>query len=230
MLMDPSSRKVLYKINLTTTTKGQFGGFQDLEFDLNNNVYVVGGVKSSILKVDSKGKRIETWYVNLTQTTSPDEGSGDVVIPGFGGLAAKGWTLIASDGGSGNLYRFNMRAAQGIPRRIAVKPAYRLESPDAIQLPPRYKGTVLLVAEVRKGVSVFRDRKGEWKEAEYLGTVEWVDPDIIPGLVTAPVQIGDGIYMSFLNFGDAPAAGGPGSQTEFPFIDITARVDALLRG
>jgi hypothetical protein len=216
MLFDPSTRKLIYKHNLTTITQGRFGGFQDVEYDPDDNVYVVGTYPSSIVRVDSKGKKIEAWYVNdnLNHT-----------IAGYTGLASKGWTLITSDDSSGNLYSLNMRSARGIPRLIPVTPAHKIESPDAIQLPPRYKGTVLLVAELLKGVSVFRDKKGKWGEAEYLGIVEWTDPSVV---VTAPVQVGDGVYMNLVPFGAAPD-GGAGNVTDFLYFDITARVDALLQ-
>lgn len=216
MLLDPSTRKLLYKHNLTKITQGRFGGFQDVEHDPNNNVYVVGTYPSSILRVDNRGKKIETWYLDETSNHT---------VAGFSGLASKDWILLASDNVSGGFYRFDMRSAHGIPHFITVTPAHKIESPDAIQLPPRYKGTVLLVADLRKGVSVFRDKKRKWEEAEYLGTVEWTDPSAV---VTAPVQVGDGVYMNLVPFGAAPG-GGAGNVTDFLYFDITAEVDALLQ-
>jgi len=218
MLYDPSTHKLLYKYNLTTVTQGRFGGYGDLEFDPDNNVYVVGGYPSSILKVN-KGKTIDVWYLNKTSIANH-------TTNGFTGLASNGWTLLASDNASGNLYQFDMRSARGTPVPVRVTPAHKIESSDAIQLPPRYKGTVLLVAELWKGVSVFRDKKGKWEEAEYLGIVDWTDPSAV---VTAPVQIGDGLYMNLIPFGSAPG-GGAGNLTNFLYYDITDKVEKLLKG
>jgi hypothetical protein len=187
-----------------------------VECDPDNNVYVVGTYLSSIVRVDGKGKKIEAWYLNDNL---------NYTIAGYTGLASKGWTLLASDDASGNLYRLNMRSARGIPRLVPVTPAHKIESPDAIQLPPRYKSTVLLVAELLEGVSVFRDKKGKWEEAQYLGIVEWTDPSVV---VTASVQVGDGIYMNLVPFGAAPD-GEAGNVIDFLYFDITARVDALLQ-
>lgn len=55
MQWDPATRKLLYKHNLTTITQGQYGAFQDIEFDPDNNVYVVGTFPSSIMRVSAKG-------------------------------------------------------------------------------------------------------------------------------------------------------------------------------
>ena len=218
MLFDPATRKVLYKHNLTDITHNRFGGFQDLEHDPDNNVYIVGTFPSSILRVDSKGKKIETWYLNDKPILNATNG-------GFTGLSATGWTLLASDRGTGKLNRLDMRSRRGTPQVIPVTPPYTIENPDAIQLPPKYKGIVLLVAELFKGVSVFRDKKGKWEKAEYLGIVPWTDPIIV---VTAVVQVGDAIYMNLLPFGPGEG-GGAGNETRFLYYDITAKVDALLR-
>jgi hypothetical protein len=218
MLYNPTTRELLYKHNLSTITHNRFGGFQDLEHDPENNVYIVGTQPSSILKVNSKGTKIETWYLN-------DYPVLNTTIAGFTGLASTGWLLLASDRASGSLYRLNMHAPRGNPQPILVTPPYKIENPDAIQLPPRYKGTVLLVAEVFKGVSVFRDKRGTWEKAEYLGRVEWTHPIVV---VTAPVQVGDAIYMNLLPFGSG-VDGGAGNETNFLYFDITAQLEALLQ-
>ena len=219
MQWNPSTRKLTYKHNLTTITQGRWGGPQDIEFDPDDNVYVVGTFPSSIMRVDSKGKKVETWYLddNLNHT-----------IAGYGGLASNGWTLITNDHDTGDLFRFDMRAKKGTPTKIRVKPEHKIQNTDAIQLPRRYKGTVLLVAENGIGMSVYRDKKGEWKEAEFLGIVPWADA---AAPATAPLQIGDGVYLNIIQFGDA-GLGGPGTagnRTDFPYVDITAQVDALLK-
>lgn len=217
MLFNPSTRKLIYKFNLTTITQARYGGFQDLEFDPSGNVYIVGEYPSCILRVDSKGKDITNWYLNTTAANH--------TIAGFTGLAAKEWTLLASHSSEGSLFRFDMRKPRGIPHPVRISPAHKIESPDAIQLPPRYNGTVLLVAELFKGVSVFWDRKGKWEAAKYLGLVPWLETTV--AVVTAPVQVGDAVYMNLIPFGSAPG-GGAGNQTDFLYYDITDKVDALL--
>ncbi|KAF2281579.1 uncharacterized protein EI97DRAFT_473213 [Westerdykella ornata] len=217
MLLDPETRKLLYNFNITTVTQGRASGYQDVEFDPDDNVYVVGTYPSSIVKVDSKGKNLGIWYLDDKINST---------VAGFTGLAANGWTLLASHSSEGNLYRLDMRSKRGKPELISVAPPHKIDTPDAIQLPPRYKGTVLLVAELFKGVSVFRDKTGKWKNAEYRGLVEWTDPGSV---VTAPVQVGDAVYMNLVPFGAGPG-GGAGNATEFLYYDITAQVDALLQG
>jgi hypothetical protein len=218
MQWDPSTRELLYKHNLTTITNGHYGAFQDLEFDPADNVYIVGTYPSSIMKVDAAGEKVETWYLddNLNHT-----------IAGYSGLAAKDWTLITNDEATGNLFRFDMREKKGVPVLIEVTPPHTIGLTDAIQLPPKYHGTVLVVAERGQGVSVYRDRKGEWKKAEYLGLVPWPETDRI---TTAPLQVGDAVYFNLEPFGDAglDGPGTAGNRTDFLYVDITAQIDALL--
>jgi hypothetical protein len=58
-------------VNLTETTQGVYGAFQDVEFDGRGNVYVVGTYPSSILRVEGNGTRVNEWYRGKeNQTTS----------------------------------------------------------------------------------------------------------------------------------------------------------------
>lgn len=149
-------------------------------------------------------------------------------IAGFAGLASKDWTLITNDEASGSLYTFDMRLKHPTPIPITVHPAHKIGRTDAIQLPRRYKGTVLLVAELGLGISVYRDKKGKWKEAEYLGMVEWTDQGT---LSTAPLQVGDDIYLNLIPFADEglEGPGTAGNRTDFLYLDVTKRVDELLK-
>ncbi|KAF2005806.1 hypothetical protein P154DRAFT_615759 [Amniculicola lignicola CBS 123094] len=220
ILWDPRSEKILYQHNLTTLTQGKYGAFQDIEHDPDDNTYVVGTFPSSIVKVSKSGKKVEPWYVNTSVNHT---------VAGYGGLATKGWTLITNDQQTGSLYRFDMRAKRGTPTLIKVTPPHRFANTDAIQLPRRYKGTVLLVAELGIGFGVYRDKKAYWEEAEFLGLVEWKgDPGFF---LTAPLQVGDGVYANLEPFGD-PGLNGPGTagnRTDFLYWDITAKVDELLK-
>ncbi|KAH6639897.1 hypothetical protein C7974DRAFT_422390 [Boeremia exigua] len=219
MQWNPSTRQLHYKHNLTATTQGRFSGLQDVAHDPANNVYVIGTYPSSIVRVDPKGKKAQTWYL---------EDRLDKVIAGYSGVATKDWTLIANDEATGSLYRFDMRAKKGIPVRIEVTPPHEIGLTDGIQLPPKYNGTVLVVAERTLGASVYRSRKRDWKKAEYLGIVPWFSTD---RNVTKALQVGDAVFFNLTPFGDT-GIGGPrsaGNRTDFFYMDITGEIDALLR-
>jgi len=217
MQYNPKTRKVLYKTNITEISQGRYGGPQDVEQDPHGNTYIVGTFSSSIMKIDKRGKA-EEWYlkkpINTTQW-------------GYSGIAAKNWTLLASDEETGGLFRFDMRKEKGIPIPIPLNPDHKLGKCDAAYLPRRYNGTVLLVAEMFVGISVYQDKKGKWESASYKGTVPWTgDPTM---QVTASVQIGESIYMSAEGFLDPLAPGEvSGNRTDFYFPDITQEVDALV--
>ncbi|KAH6672129.1 hypothetical protein B0J14DRAFT_67706 [Halenospora varia] len=217
MQWDPVTRQTNYKINLTDTTHAKYGGFQDVEQDPEGNVYVVGTFPSSILKVDKKGKKVTPWFVS--QPVDPKRS-------GFAGLAANGWILLANDADS-KIWKFDMRAPKGVPVEVPHSPNVTWSFTDAIYLPPRHKGTVLLVAEDLGGVIVLRSKDGKWNSAEYLGTV----PNPVPNaFVTAAGQVGESLYLIPTDVGNSSKPNtAAGNQSHFPFIDITAQVDALLK-
>lgn len=222
MQWDPKTRKTLYQFNLTTLSKGRYGGPQDVEHDPEGNIYTVWTFSSALTKTDKKGKTSE-WYFSGNNHT----------IWGYSGLAAKEWLLLVSDAESGGLVKFDMRQKRGKPKTIQVKPAYRLTFPDAAYLPPIYKGTVLLVAEIFNGVAVFESKSGKWDKAEYKGTVpipdEITDENVV---VTAVIQVGNSVYMvTQPGAGSYPIVPGTlgGNHSDFLFPDITRKVDALLK-
>ncbi|KAH7308348.1 hypothetical protein BKA65DRAFT_177388 [Rhexocercosporidium sp. MPI-PUGE-AT-0058] len=222
LLWDPETRELLYKVNLTDTTHGKYGGFQDVEQDPDGNVYVVGTFSGSILKVDKmrgkKAPKVTPWYVSQPVNTSRT---------GVGGLAVKDWTLLSNDNDGGRILKFDMRSSTGKPVVVPLTANYTLSFSDAIYLPPKYKGTVLLVAEDGVGITVLRSKNGKWDKAEFLGTVPKNLPD--SELATAAVQVGDGLYMVVVPFGDPTVPGTlAGNRTDFPFYDITAQVEKLL--
>jgi len=220
MQWDPKSEEVVYKLNLTATTEGKYGAFQDVEQDPDGNVFVVGTYPSNILKVDKNGKSITPWYVLKSNVTTI------AGLAGLAGLAAKDWILLSNDTTAGQIVRSDMHAPKGTPIAVPLSPSHILGSSDAIYLPPKYSGTVLLVAEDLNGISVLRSEDRKWEAAEYLGTVIWNVTDVP---ATAAVQIGDSLYM-VLEFFDTPVAGGTsGNKTQFPFVDITQEVESLLQ-
>ncbi|CAG8956274.1 hypothetical protein HYFRA_00003654 [Hymenoscyphus fraxineus] len=213
---DPVSHKLVYKINLAHTTRRKYGGFEDVEQDPEGNVYVLGSYPSSILKVSKDGKKVVPWYLH------------DPMIPtvyGFSGLATTGWTLLVSDTDN-KLLRFDLRAEKGEPVIVPWYPNVTWTETDAIYLPPRYSGKVLLVAEDSVGITVLRSKDGLWHTAEHLGHI----PNTVPNTwTTASVQIGESVYLIVMDIGDVnnPNAGA-GNQSHFPFVDITQEIDSLI--
>ncbi|KAG4440744.1 hypothetical protein IFR05_003788 [Cadophora sp. M221] len=208
------------RLNLTETTQGIYGGYQDVEFDAAGNIYVVGTYPTSILKVDPSGVNVEVWYL-------PEPI--DHTIKGLGGLAVTGNTLLANDNVSGNVLRFDLTASTGTPTSVPHSPAGVInDQGDGITLPAKYDGTVLLIAQNTVGFSVLRS-KDLWQTADFLGVIP-IPASVGNGVVTASVQIGESVYANIEYFFDTPVAppNNAGNRTEFPLIDITAALDALL--
>jgi hypothetical protein len=167
MQWDPKTRKILYRFNMTTLSKERYGGPQDLEHDPDGNTYTVWTFSSAITKTDKKGKTTE-WYLKQPFNHT---------VWGYSGLAAKDWLLLVPDHESKGLWRFDMRQKNGVPKEIPVTPHFELDSPDATHRPPKYKGTVLLVAQVFMGTAVYESKPGKWDKAVYKGAVPIPDAD-----------------------------------------------------
>jgi hypothetical protein len=210
------TKSVLWQLNITAVTGGKYGAFQDVEHDARGNTYIVGTYPGTIMRVDPEGKAVTPWYLPETIVTTQS---------GFGGLAAIGDVLVSN--ANGQIWRFDMTAAQGSPTLIPRSPNATIGGTDAVYMPPRYNGTVLLAAENQKGVVVLRSKDKSWTSAEHLGLV----PNSAPAgfMVTAAVQIGNNLFMVEEAFGDRPAAGDvAGNRTVFPLLDITTQVEQLL--
>jgi hypothetical protein len=133
LLWDPVTKKELYRLNLTETTKGSYGGFQDVEFDARGNVYVVGTFPSSILRVENNGTKVNEWYKSSANHT----------MSGYSGLARTGDILLANDNAvspNGSLVKFDTTSHKGTPITVPIKPPRSIMSSDAIYLPPKYNG------------------------------------------------------------------------------------------
>ena len=153
-------------------------------------------------------------------------------MSGFGGLAAirENEVLLANDNNPAGIVRFDMKAEKGTPIRVPLTPSRDLSGSDAIYLPPKYNGTVLLVSIDVAGIEVLRRKDKKWETAEYLGLVSNNVSEAAGGFVTAPVQIGSNLYALEEFFTDRPVPGSPaGNRTQFPLVDITAKVEALLK-
>ncbi|KAK3347765.1 trichothecene biosynthesis enzyme [Neurospora tetraspora] len=205
---NPITNHTLWTLNLTTLTHERYGGFQDVETDRRGNTYVVGTFPGTILRADKHGREIKEWYLpDPFPTVTPGT---PFAKGGFGGLAAvPGTEILLSNDGDGQIYRFDMRADRGHPVAVPITPKVLYNDTDAIYLPPKYGGSVLLVASHGSGVQVLRSRDKRWERAEYVGTVEVEYPrdEEFPqgeGVTVAVTQIGpSGLYV-ILGFGDLP--------------------------
>jgi len=227
---DTRARRELWRANLTSFTHAKYGGYQDVTVDKRGYSYVVGTYPSNILRVSPSGKEIAGWYPPQTTNTT---------VHGYTGITSVGETLIVIDAngvpeelkeGDSQLYRFDMTKDKGTPVLIPRTPAgIKLNTPDTIHLPEQYNGTVMLASLNYIGVTVLRSRDG-WKTAEQLGTITSDFPEFFQRIIPSTVQIGpDSHFMVGQKFPGAIVPGTKGgNQSDFPFFDITAQVNALL--
>ncbi|KAI0457368.1 hypothetical protein F5B21DRAFT_521215 [Xylaria acuta] len=235
--------KTLWSVNLTSVSRGRYGGPQDIEHDGEGNIYVLGTYPGTLLRVPGDGGAVEEWYV--PSPPASQNGSIDHAVVGYTGLAAvDGSTLLVTDARNrsvdgGALYRFDTAARKGTPTRVPISYPGRnrtedvIRPGDAIYLPPKYDNEVLLITEHDAGVSVLRSREGKskWRSAEFLGRIPNA-PDITAagGVVTAAVEIAGSVFMVEEWFTDLLVPGtSAGNRTSFPLVDITAQLDALVR-
>ncbi|KAI1345783.1 hypothetical protein F5Y01DRAFT_322754 [Xylaria sp. FL0043] len=247
-----TQNRTLWFTNLTSLSRGRYGGPQDIEHDDAGNTYVLGTYPGTLTRVSSRTGVASEWYIPKPPSSS--NRTIDHAIAGYTGLAAVGngsSTLLVADArnhsdSGGALYRFDMSAPRGTPTRVPI--AYPsanssgadevIRPGDAIYLPQRYGGAVLLITEHEAGVSVLRSRaeddkrgKGdEWRSAEFLGRIP-NPPEITAsgGVVTAAVEIAGSVYMVEEWFTDPLVPGtSAGNRTSFPFVDITRQLDALV--
>ncbi|KAI9320350.1 hypothetical protein DFJ73DRAFT_769348 [Zopfochytrium polystomum] len=207
------------KTNLTVLLNDQFSGFQDVVYDTRGNVYLIGTQPSSIVKFDPTMASGSLWW-----GVSP----GNFSQSGIAGAATVGDVIVADDGLSGDLLRFDATQSKGEPETVKVTPAHKIAThSDAIYFPEAYCSTVLLVTEDEVGVSVFRSRDRQWREAEYLGLI--AKDDIVPqdSFITTVLTVTNSIYVLPSFFLDNLVTFGAGNRSDFPLIDITARVAAL---
>lgn len=233
---DPNTQTTLWSVNLTETTQGKYGAFQDIETDKRGNTYVVGTYPGSILRISPDGTEVVPWYGPL-QTSN-------TTIPGLGGLVAlgaEGNLLLANDAGNGSIYRLDTRdpLAPRTLTQVPIRPDVRYNDTDAIYVPPLFNGTVLLVSSHASGIQVLASRDGSWTSAEHLGTIpnppQGTPADVanatIGSAVTAAVQIGpNAVYIIDDWLADPWVTGQvAGNRTLFPMPDITAQIKTLLR-
>ncbi|KAH0591688.1 hypothetical protein MHUMG1_10571 [Metarhizium humberi] len=218
----------LWRSNLTTALDGKYGGYQDVAHDAVGNSYVIGTFPGSILKVDPSGETVTPWYVS-------DET--DTTVTGFTGIVYLGTKFLTTYGKKGQVQRWNSCGEQGKPTTVPIgtagtppTPDAVLENIEAITLPKKYEGKVLLVASNTKGVYVLRSND-EWETAENLGEIpnKYAESG---GVVVTTVQVEDRLYAVLEYFDDiknpVPETVA-GNRTEFPLQDITSAVGELLK-
>ncbi|KAK4175314.1 hypothetical protein QBC36DRAFT_190221 [Triangularia setosa] len=226
MKYDPKKKRVLWARNMTDVSRNRYGGFQDIEHDKRGNTYIVGTYPGVIIRVDKNGKKLTEWY--LHQPLSP------TTRKGYSGLAVvRGTDIMLASDGDGMLYRFDLRQERGRPVSVPLSPERLHMNLDAIYLPPKYGGRVLLVADLFLGIQVLRSKDRTWRKAENLGTIPrpaMLNGLAIDGAVVAPVQMGsNSLYMVIGNIDPFIPGMVAGNRTLFPFPDITDEVERLLK-
>ncbi|KAI3396716.1 hypothetical protein diail_11743 [Diaporthe ilicicola] len=228
-------REVIWQRNITEmVTQGLWGGFQDVEHDRDQNVYIVGTYPGTVLRVDKDGNGLKPWFL------PPADKLANTTEAGFGGLASirEKDVLLTNNNADGQIYRFdNVSGSEtGTPVLIprtgpnGTQPSAPLGFTDAILLPAKYNNTVLLVTEDLVGTWVIRSRDGSWQSAETLGVVSNNVPDAQGGQVPAVVQIGPDALFTLEEWFTDPIVEGTnaGNRSAFPIVSITAQVDDLL--
>ncbi|OAA67467.1 Six-bladed beta-propeller, TolB-like protein [Cordyceps fumosorosea ARSEF 2679] len=214
--------------DLTLTSNGVYGGFQDMEHDAAGNAFVIGTFPSSILKVSADGNTVDEWFVSNKTGVTPKP-------HGFTGIAKfdDSRRVLVTDGETGQLLKFDLAAPKGVPVVVPIGDEKIGADLDGAYLPPLHKNTVLLVSDNTLGTVVLRSKDGNWDAAERLGVVPKPAADT-EGFAVATVQIADRIYAVTEYFGDAPD---PKNATDtrtllredYPWYDITDDVQKLLK-
>lgn len=202
------------------------GERQIMKYDPKRRKVIVGTHPGTVIRVDKNGRKLTEWYVSRPLPPSTKKG--------FSGLAVvKDTEIMLATDGDGRLYKFDLREEKGRPVNVPIRPEVLYTDTDAIYLPPKYGGKVLLVASLFGGIQVLRSKDRSWRLAEHLGTIPrpaQLQGLVLDGAVTAPVQIGsDSIYMVLGNVDPFIPGMVAGNRTLFPFPDITAEVEGLLR-
>ncbi|KAK8054262.1 trichothecene biosynthesis [Apiospora saccharicola] len=229
---DLASDKVLWQANLTALTDGAYGGYQDVTHDARDGAsFVVGTFPSSLIKVTADGDA-KSWYLKTPANHT---------IKGFSGLVPSpdGNSLLVSDSFDGKLYRFDMAAEQGTPQNVPITTrngtaTQMTTSLDGVSIPPRWGGKVILVSDNAAGTHVLYSADASWTSAVLRGTV----PNRLAGaggFTVATVSVGSGsgsgssVYAVTEWFTDAKVPGSrAGDRAQFPLVDITADIWALL--
>ncbi|KAK3681561.1 hypothetical protein B0T22DRAFT_522678 [Podospora appendiculata] len=225
---DLTRQRELWRTNLTAVTRGLWGGFQDVSVDTRGNSYVIGTYPKSVVKVTPWGQP-SVYYPPQTN---------DTTVHGYTGTAHVGNTMLVVDNngtpessatGNSEIFRLDLNKAHGAPVLVPRTPHTPIGEADKIHLPQAYGGTVLLVAEDLRGLTVLRSLDG-WHTAEHRGFIPSDFPVFFQKIVPSSIQIGPTKnYLIGQYFPGAFVPGtNSGNRTDFPMFDLTAQIDALL--
>ncbi|TDZ21893.1 Core trichothecene cluster (CTC) protein 14 [Colletotrichum orbiculare MAFF 240422] len=224
---DLTEKKILWQRNLSEVTDGVYGGFQDTAHGPDGTTYALGTYPSSIIRVSPDGSKADAWYLKTPANHT---------IHGLSGLvnAPDGRSILVADNTDGQLYRFNIEANSStrVPVLVPLTGAAKIGSSlDGVSIPARYNGTVILATDNVDGTVVLHSADAKWDSAAVLGAV----PNAYSaegGNTVASVEIGGSVYSVTEWFIDSVKVPGTlaGNRTEWPLVDITASIDAILAG
>ncbi|GKT50062.1 core trichothecene cluster (CTC) protein 14 [Colletotrichum spaethianum] len=232
---DTKTKRVVYKADLAgfltdikDTLNLTVNGFQDMAEDhLGNSFVPVDFGVRAIAKVSPSGD-VTPWYV------SNDTASANSYYPALyeGLVFHPTGKLIVTDAGAGTFVTFDTNAAPPKPRTVKISgftSDYKGVSCDGLLNPARYPGRdVLLCSEDGINAITVFTTKDSWKTAKYVGQVANNNTLAAGSIPAATVQISNSLYISPFFSNDTGIADTVGNRSNFPFIDITSSVDALV--
>ncbi|GKT52109.1 core trichothecene cluster (CTC) protein 14 [Colletotrichum spaethianum] len=225
---DLNKKSILSEVNLTDTTRGQYGGFLDIEPGLDDDIFVNGAYPASILRISNDNK-VSPYFVS--KPTTPPR------TYGFGGLARYGHLLITNDNPHHQLVKFDLGTHNiATPVVIPQTTYHNFSAGTSLRLPQKYRGNVLLqtesnVAQNITGVSVW-STADSWQTAEYHGLIDGRNDfdGFAPAISQVDVrEIMGRIYSSILFYDNTVNPTMAGNRSNFMLRDISSKVDALLK-
>lgn len=228
---NPRQRKVVRSTNLESTIARieddigeQIGGFQDLAEDSAGNVYYMATWGNVLLRIDRHG--------NTSPFYGPPSNKLDASAAGFGGIAIQDTTLLVSDAISQSFFVFDLECPESkllVTQPIGLPAQEPMLLCDSLYLPERYEGSVAICASDFAygvgGISLYYSEDG-WHSSEYLGFILNDFTQSPNGTATATFEAMGTIYMvvAYIH----TATGAQPQPSNFPFVDITDRVDGLV--
>lgn len=230
---DPLSQSVIRDIDfapiiaqIESQLSTEIGGFQDQAEDQFGNAYYMATWGNVIIKV-SPSNDLSLFY-------APPSAQLNASTAGFGGLAILQDLLIVTDAISASFVVFNLSNTNISPNFVHpsdVPAGYSPLECDSLIFPDRYTGTVALCADdfVQGigGVAVYQS-SDNWTTAKYLGILLNDRQQVPNGTTTATFEATGSIYAVITYIPDA--SGIQPVSNVFPIIDITERIDAILKG
>ena len=220
---DLQQNRVLWQANIGAATNNAVTGYQDVEHDALGNSYVVSSFPESIIRVSADGNIVTPWYVLI-------EGQQSTGMSGLARFNDK--TVLATNISDSSITAWDLTKETGTSRPVPVTglPANETQLfilSDGLYLPPRYDGSILLIADgARNGVVVVRSNN-DWASAQYLGFIANSVPEG-GSVAAATVQLGNSVFLipAFFTM-DRVDGTVAGNQSAFPLADITLEIETL---